>query len=86
MASVSRPLRQRATARPIGGSLFRFGEIDGMVSRKINYGYCGDTLACVAAKLGILLLRTGYHQGSETLDRMIANAQLPWDATRALGA
>jgi RNA polymerase sigma-70 factor, ECF subfamily len=62
------------------GALFRFEEIDGAVSRIVNYAYCGDTLAYVAAKLGVLPARTGYHQEGESLDRMIANAQLPWNA------
>lgn len=64
------------------GSLLRFEELDGRISRIINYGYCGDTLAHVAARLGMAPASAGYHQRGETLDGMIANAQLPWDTRK----
>ncbi len=64
------------------GSLLRFEELDGRISRIINYGYCGDTLVHVAARLGMAPASAGYHQRGETLDGMIANAQLPWDTRK----
>ena len=64
------------------GSVFRFEEADGKISRIINYGYCGDTQAYVAAQLGMTPVSNGYHQRGEILDGMIANAQLPWDADK----
>jgi RNA polymerase sigma-70 factor (ECF subfamily) len=63
------------------GGVLRFEEVDGHISRIINYGYCGDTITYVAAQLGIRPARTGYHQSGEVLDRMIAGAQLPWEST-----
>lgn len=65
------------------GGVLRLEEVDGKVSRIINYGYCGDTLAYVAAQLGLEPVRSDYHQRGDILDNMIANAQLPWDAPRA---
>ena len=60
------------------GSVFRFEETDGRISRIINYGYCADTMAYVAARLELVPAVTGYHQSGSVLDGMIANAQLPW--------
>src|SRR5579872_6049090 len=65
------------------GGLLRLEEADGKISRIINYGFCGDTIAYVAARLGLEPASAGYHQAGETLDGMIANAQLPWDAAQA---
>jgi len=60
------------------GSVFRFEETDGRISRIINYGYCADTMAYVADRLDLVPAVTGYHQSGPVLDGMIANAQLPW--------
>jgi len=60
------------------GSVFRLEETDGRISRIINYGYCADTIAYVAARLDLVPAVTGYHQSGPVLDGMIANAQLPW--------
>ena len=71
-----------AEVRVVGG-LLRLEESAGKISRIINYGYCGDTIAYVAAQLGFEPATMGYHQSGPTLDGMIANAQLPWDAAKA---
>ena len=68
------------------GSLLRFEEVDGKISRIINYGYCVDTRAHVARILGLTPAPTGYHQTGETLEHMIANAQLPWDIAAQQGS
>ncbi|HEY1710200.1 MAG TPA: sigma factor [Rhizomicrobium sp.] len=62
------------------GGVLRFEEVDGKISRIVNYGYCGDTLAYVAAQLGLAPWSAGYHQRGAVLDGMIAGAQLPWDS------
>lgn len=68
----------------------RFEEDDGHVARVITYYYCPDTLAEIAAELGVPAAarlesagdtRTGYHQAPEVLSRMIASTVLPWDST-----
>jgi RNA polymerase sigma-70 factor (ECF subfamily) len=64
------------------GGLLRFEETDNKISRIINYGYCSDTLAYVAARLAMTPASIGYHQRGEILDRMITNAQLPWDSVQ----
>jgi RNA polymerase sigma-70 factor (ECF subfamily) len=63
------------------GGLERLEEVDGKVSRIINYYFCPDTIAVVAEKLGLAPWSNGYHQDGETLSRMIAHAGLPWAAT-----
>jgi RNA polymerase sigma-70 factor (ECF subfamily) len=60
------------------GGLERLEEVDGRISRIINYYFCPDTLAHAAAALGIAPWSNGYHQDAETLSRMIADAGLPW--------
>jgi len=60
------------------GGLLRLEESAGKVSRIINYGYCGDTIAYVAAQLGFEPASSGYHQSGPILDGMIAGGQLPW--------
>ena len=60
------------------GGLERLEEVDGRISRIINYYFCPDTLAHAAAALGMAPWSNGYHQDGETLSRMIANAGLPW--------
>jgi hypothetical protein len=59
--------------------LLRLEAADGKVSRIVNYGFCGDTMAYVAGQLGLEPAFGGYHQAGPILDAMIANAQLPWD-------
>lgn len=63
-------------------SVMRFEEAEGKISRIINYGYCGDTVTYCATRLGMTSAPMGYHQRGATLEGMIANAQLPWDASR----
>ena len=60
------------------GGLERLEEVDGTISRIINYYFCPDTLAFAAGKLGLEPWSNGYHQDQETLSRMIAHAGLPW--------
>ena len=60
------------------GGLERLEEVDGKVSRVINYYFCPDTLAFAAENLGLAPWSNGYHQDGETLARMIAHAGLPW--------
>lgn len=61
------------------GTVYRLEEADGKISRIVNYFFCPDTLALVSAELGFARWSNGYHQTGETLARMIANAQLPWN-------
>lgn len=56
----------------------RIEEQDGAVSRVRSYGYAPDTTAAVAAELGLEHVRGVYHQGADTLPRMIATTTLPW--------
>jgi len=56
----------------------RIEEAAGGVSRVRSYGYAPDTTAAVAAELGLEPLRGPYHQGEDTLPRMIATTTLPW--------
>ena len=60
------------------GGLERLEEVEGRISRIINYYFCPDTLAHAAAALGIAPWSNGYHQDAATLSRMIARAGLPW--------
>jgi RNA polymerase sigma-70 factor, ECF subfamily len=56
----------------------RIEEADGSVSRVRSYGYAPDTTVVVAAELGLAAVRGPYHQGDDTLPRMIATSTLPW--------
>jgi RNA polymerase sigma-70 factor (ECF subfamily) len=56
----------------------RFEEVDGRVARIKSYGYCPETLAHVAAELGLAARARRYHQPPEILTRMIATTGLPW--------
>lgn len=56
----------------------RLEEVDGRISRIITYHFCPDTIAAVAREIGIKPWSNGYHQEEETLQRMVAGADLPW--------
>ncbi|MBM4382865.1 MAG: RNA polymerase sigma factor [Deltaproteobacteria bacterium] len=56
----------------------RFEEVDGRVSRIRSYGYCPETLAHVAAALGLASRTRHYHQPPQILEGMIASTTLPW--------
>ena len=58
--------------------LLRLEEADDLVSRIVDYYFCPDTLAAIGAELGLPVSSAGYHQGAETLPRMIATTTLPW--------
>ncbi len=73
-------LHLTARGRLVG--VTRIEETDGAVSRVRSYGYAPDTTALVAAELGLEPVRGAYHQGEETLPRMIATTSLPWEAAR----
>jgi RNA polymerase sigma-70 factor (ECF subfamily) len=60
--------------------VLRFEEADGRVARIRSYSYCPETLAHVAADLGIRTSARRYHQPPETLERMIATTTLPWSS------
>lgn len=60
------------------GGLERLEEVEGKISRIINYYFCPDTLAYAASALDMAPWSNGYHQDGETLSRMIAHAGLPW--------
>ncbi len=70
-------LRDAAAGTAMYG-ITRFEEVDGSVSRIKSYGYCRETLAHVAAELGLATQARGYHQPPEILERMIATTALPW--------
>jgi RNA polymerase sigma-70 factor (ECF subfamily) len=59
-------------------SVVRLAEAEGKVARVLNYYFCPDTLAYIAGKLGMLPPKREYHQDAQTLERMIADARLPW--------
>jgi hypothetical protein len=63
-------------------SLVRFEESEGKVARVLNYHFCPETLAYAADALGYLAPKRDYHQDTETLTRMIADAALPWERSR----
>jgi RNA polymerase sigma-70 factor, ECF subfamily len=56
----------------------RLEEIDGRISRIVNYGFCPDTLRYVAERLGMACRPFGYHQAPPTLDNMISDTKRPW--------
>ncbi|HEV2363841.1 MAG TPA: hypothetical protein VGS12_06530 [Caulobacteraceae bacterium] len=60
------------------GGLERLEEVDGKISRIVNYYFCPETIALAAERLGLRPWSNGYHQDEKTLDRMIAQAELPW--------
>jgi RNA polymerase sigma-70 factor (ECF subfamily) len=60
------------------GGIERLEEVDGRISRIITYHFCPDTIAAVAREIGIKPWSNGYHQEEETLQRMVAGADLPW--------
>jgi RNA polymerase sigma-70 factor (ECF subfamily) len=66
------------------GSLWRFEEVGGRISRIVNYTFCPETIALVASELGLTPWSSGYHQTGETLARMIATSGLPWADSRAV--
>jgi RNA polymerase sigma-70 factor (ECF subfamily) len=59
----------------------RFEEVDGQIARIQSYGYCPETMAHVAAELGLATRARRYHQPPEILTRMIATTGLPWAAS-----
>jgi RNA polymerase sigma-70 factor (ECF subfamily) len=58
--------------------VMRLEEVDGLVSRLINYCFCPETVRLVAAELGLAAKPWGYHQPADVLPRMIATSTLPW--------
>jgi RNA polymerase sigma factor (sigma-70 family) len=56
----------------------RLTEADGLVSRIGSYSYARDTLAVLAAALGLAPGNTPYHQPPDILVRMIGSTTLPW--------
>ena len=51
---------------------------EGVVTRIMDYSYAKDTLERIAAELGILAPRRGYHQPWDTIKNMVATTALPW--------
>jgi RNA polymerase sigma-70 factor (ECF subfamily) len=66
------------TARGRLAAVTRIEEADGGISRVRTYLFCPDTTAVLAAEFGLEALRGPYHQGPDTLPRMIASTTLPW--------
>jgi len=62
----------------------RFAEAGARISR-LEYHYCPEALAEVAADLAATPVLHGYHQPPEILSRMIATAVLPWESVRSVG-
>jgi RNA polymerase sigma-70 factor (ECF subfamily) len=56
----------------------RLEESGGQIARVIDYYFCPETLAFVAASFGLEAETRGYHQDSGTLAGMIASTALPW--------
>jgi RNA polymerase sigma-70 factor (ECF subfamily) len=65
-------------AGPALTDVLRLEEADGLVARIVDYYFAPDTLAAVGAELGLPVSDAGYHQGVETLPRMIETTTLPW--------
>ena len=59
-------------------SVHRFEEQGGAIARIREYAYCPDTINEVAAELGVKAAPRKYHQDPATLQRMIAESNLPW--------
>jgi RNA polymerase sigma-70 factor (ECF subfamily) len=70
-------LSTRSGRRVLTG-VSRLEESEGRVSRHVGYFFCPQTLALIAAELGLDAANHGYHQDAETLARMIGDAVLPW--------
>lgn len=51
----------------------------GKVVRIKDYSFAKDTLARIAAELGVIAPQRGYHQPWETIEIMVATTALPWD-------
>ena len=58
--------------------VMRLEEAEGLVARLIHHCFCPDTVAAIAAELGLPHLSIGYHQPEDVLPRMIATTTLPW--------
>ncbi|HLY80327.1 MAG TPA: RNA polymerase sigma factor [Caulobacteraceae bacterium] len=69
-------LHLTATGRLV--SVTRLEEEDGRASRVFTYLFAPDTLAAVAADLGLAYVRGPYHQAPDTLVNMVASTTLPW--------
>ena len=68
-------------ARDGGESLFdvlRLEEIEGHIAKLTDYYFAPDTLAAVAAHIGLPCKHAGYHQPPETISEMIATTGAPW--------
>jgi RNA polymerase sigma-70 factor (ECF subfamily) len=59
-------------------AITRLEETEGLASRVMTYLFTPDTLATVAAELGLEIVSGPYHQAPETLTNMIAANALPW--------
>jgi RNA polymerase sigma-70 factor, ECF subfamily len=70
-------LTTRSGRRVLTG-ISRLEQADGRISRHVGYFFCPETLALAADQLGLAPANHGYHQDSETLERMIGAATLPW--------
>jgi RNA polymerase sigma-70 factor, ECF subfamily len=60
--------------------VLRLEGAEGQVTRIIDYCYAADTMARVAAALALKPMALGYHQGPDTLVKMIATTTRPWDS------
>ncbi len=58
--------------------IVRIEASDGQVVRLTDYCYAPETLAHVAAELGVEMKAKNYHQPAQTLVEMIATTTLPW--------
>ena len=58
----------------------RLEEADGVITRHVGYFFAPETLALAAEGLGMTAANHGYHQDPKTLERMIADSGLPWQA------
>ncbi|MGH6870291.1 MAG: sigma factor-like helix-turn-helix DNA-binding protein [Rhizomicrobium sp.] len=71
-----------------GGTLVtatRLEESGGLIARATSYVHCPETLAVIAAELGLAAVAADYHQPPEILARMVAGTVLPWRVIPAGG-
>jgi RNA polymerase sigma-70 factor, ECF subfamily len=71
---------ERREGRKMLLGVSRLEEAGGRVSRHVGYYFTPETLAIVAEALGMDAANHGYHQDPETLERMIADTGVPWQA------
>lgn len=71
-------LMLKSDAPNILHDVLRLEGVGGQVQRIVDYCYAKQSLAVIAASLGMQPTERGYHQPSETITKMVATTALPW--------